>query len=252
LNKEVQILFEQYLDVVMHQIEQIRMTQGERIREAARRIADAIGRGHDLYVFGAGHAGIVAEESFYRAGGFMLANPIFAPGLTLDVRPVTVTTEMERMPGYASVILRSTRLTAGDVLIIHSCSGRNAVPVEIAIEARRRRVAVIAITSLVYGNAVSSRAPSGLRLFEVADVVIDNAGIPGDAVVTLPGTDTRFGPTSTVTGVAILNSVLAEAVSLLLASGEEPPVFVSANLDGADEINRRRLERYRRHIHYLD
>ncbi|MBE3576731.1 MAG: SIS domain-containing protein [Limnochordales bacterium] len=250
---EVLALFEEYLEAVIQQIETIRLTQKEKIREAARRIADAILRGHDLYVFGAGHAGIVAEESFYRAGGLMLANPIFAPGLSLNVRPVTMTTEMERMPGYAAVILRSTRLGAGDVLIIHSTSGRNAVPVEMAIEARRRQATVIAITSLAYSSSVSSRLPSGLRLFEVADLVIDNAGIPGDAVVQLPNSETRFGPTSTVTGTVILNCILTETVFFLLEQGEEdPPVFVSANLDGADEINRRRIERYRQHIYYLD
>lgn len=245
-------MWTEFIDEVIRQLERIRASQAERIREAGRRIAGALRQGHDLYVFGAGHAGILAEESFYRAGGLMLANPILAPGLTTTVRPITMTTEVERLPGYARLILNATSLGSGDVLIIHSVSGRNPVPVEMAVEGRRRGAIVVAITSLAYSSSVPSRVPGGMRLFEVADIVIDNCGVVGDAVLPLPDGQTRFGPTSTITGVAILHSIFAEVVSELISQGEEPPVFISANLDGGDEINRRRLERYRAHIHYLN
>ncbi len=240
-----------YLDLVIELLEEVRATQREAIRQAAGVIAEAIERDHLVYVFGPTHAGILAQELFYRAGGLVPVNPILPPGLTTDVRPVTLTSQLERLPGFGARIIGETPIEPGDVLIVHSVSGRNAAVIEAAQAARARGAYVIAVTSLEYSRAVQPRQAGSPRLFEVADLVLDNRAPIGDALVALPGLPQRVGPSSTVTGAAILNAVVAQAAELLLQRTGDCPVFLSANLDGGDEHNRRWLERYRGRLTYL-
>ena len=138
----------------------------------------------------------------------------------------------------------------GDLLIVHSVSGRNGVPVEMALEARRRGVWTAAVTNLNASRASASRHPSGQRLFEVCDLVIDDCGCVGDAAIDIEGFRGRTAATSTVTGAAIVNAFCAEVVGLYVANGLEPPVFMSANVDGGDEYNDRMMERYKDKITY--
>jgi uncharacterized phosphosugar-binding protein len=240
-----------YLDIVIHLLEQVRETQSEAIETAAQRIAETILADRMIYVFGASHAGILAQELFYRAGGLVPVNPILPPGLTTDVRPVTLTSRLERLPGLAAELLAEIPLRAGDTLIVHSVSGRNAVAVEFAEGARERGVFVIALTSLAYSRSVSPRRAGMRRLYEVADLVLDDLAPPGDAVVEIPGLAQRVSPVSTVTGAAILHTVMARAVEILAARNGDAPVFVSANLDGGDERNRVWLARYAGRLLYL-
>jgi uncharacterized phosphosugar-binding protein len=110
---------------------------------------------------------------------------------------------------------------------------------------------VIAVTSLRYSRAVQPRQAGMPRLFEVADLTLDDCVPVGDALVELPGLRQRVGPASTVTGAALLNAVVVRAVALLLERTSEAPVFVSANLDGGEEQNQHWLERYRGRLTYL-
>ena len=119
-----------------------------------------------------------------------------------------------------------------DVAIIISNSGRNAATIEMASEMRARGVKVIAITSLEQSRASTSRHPSGHRLFELADLVIDNCVPAGDALLSLPGLNAPIGASSTVAGAAVINSIIIEAVSQLLKRGERVPVLTSANVEG--------------------
>lgn len=241
----------EYFEAVRRVLDEVERTQEQAIRRAAEIVAQAIASGRMVYVFGASHASIPAQEMFYRAGGLVPINPILPPGLTTDVRPITRTTHIERMPGYAEVILRDVPLQAGDVLIVISVSGRNTVPVEMAEQAKARGAVVIAVTSVAYSRAVTSRAPSGRLLYQAADLVLDLCGEPGDAAVQIPGLPQRVGPTSTAAAVAILNAVVVEAVRRLQEMGIEPPVFLSANLDGADAHNVELIRRYRDRLTYM-
>ena len=137
------------------------------------------------------------------------------------------------------------------MLIVHSVSGRNPSAVEIAKGARERGVFVIAVTSLEYSRNVKPRDASLPRLFEAADLVLDNHAPVGDALVQLPGLAQKVGPSSTVTGAAILNAVVTRAAELLLERTGDAPVFLSGNLDGGDEHNKRWLEKYRGQVTYL-
>jgi uncharacterized phosphosugar-binding protein len=240
-----------YLEAAIRILQEIRQQEGEVIEKAAQVMADAIQAGHLVYAFGSTHAGILAQELFYRAGGLVPVNPILPPGLTTEVRPITLTSRLERMPGLGAQIVAETPIEAGDVLIVHSVSGRNAVAVEVAQEAHRCGAFVIALTSLAYSQAVQPRQPGQPRLFETADLVLDDRAPVGDALVELPGLAQHVGPISTVTGAAILNAVVVRTAELLLERTGDPPIFMSANLDGGDEHNRSWLDHYRGRLTYM-
>lgn len=225
--------------------------QEEKLSLASRKVADAIKAKHNVFVTGCSHAGILAEELFYRTGGLAVINPIFVPGLMLDTRPITVTSAMERVEGVGRAALSKVDLGEGDVIIIHSVSGRNAVPVEMALEAREKGAYVICVTSVAYSEGVTSRHSSGKRLFECADLVIDNYAPSGDAAVSFDGFPEKSGPLSTVTGAALLNAMVCGVIEMLLADGVIPPVFMSANLDGGDEHNRVILSEYKDNIYFM-
>jgi uncharacterized phosphosugar-binding protein len=240
-----------YLDEVIGLLNKVRDTQTTALESAAQQVAAAIEAGKMLYIFGPSHAGILAQELFYRAGGLVPVNPVLPPGLVTDVRPVTLTSRLERLPGFGEQILAECPIANGDVLIVHSVSGRNAAAVEFAQGARARGVFVIALTSLEYSRAVQPRKAGMPRLFEVADLVLDNCVPVGDALVEIPGTSQRVGPASTVTGAAMLNAVVVRVAELLQERSGEAPVFMSANLDGGDAHNQRWLEKYRGRLTYL-
>jgi len=240
-----------YFREVRRVLEMVEATQEENIRAAAEMLAEAIVQDRMIYVFGASHASILAAETFYRAGGLAAISPIFVPGLTVDVRPITRTTHLERLPGLAAATLQDVPLEAGDVFLVISVSGRNTVAIDMALEGKKRGAKIVALTSVAYSQSVASRHPSGQRLCEVADLVLDLCGEMGDAVVEFPGLPQRVAPTSTVVGAAILNAVVVETVARLQERGVEPPVFLSANLDGGDAHNARLLEKYRGRVTYL-
>ena len=242
---------EEYIKNITECINKSWITQKEKIENAARLVAEAIKRKSNVYVFGCSHAGILAEEVFYRTGGLAVINPIFFPGFMLNTKPITMTSQLERLPGLASIILKQNNLKKDDVLIIHSVSGRNTVPVEMAVLAKEIGIHTAAITNINYSRSVESRSPDGKRLFEVCDIVIDNCGEIGDACIKLEGLEEKIGPTSTAVGTALINALVIEAVELLISDGIVPPVFMSANLNGGDEHNALIFNEYKDNIFYM-
>ena len=238
-----------YIKVVTDCIEKAWSTQKDTIVAAADLVAEAIEKKNNVFVFGCSHAGILAEEVFYRTGGLAVINPIFFPGFMLNTRPITMTSSLERIPGLGKTILSKNNVKADDVLILHSVSGRNTVPVEMAIEAKAMGVRTICITNLDYSNGVTSRHPSGKRLFEVCDIVIDNCGRIGDSAMDV-GSIT-CSPTSTVIGAAIMQAIVCSTVDELLRRGAAPEVFCSSNVEGGDAINQVYIDKYRKEIPIL-
>jgi uncharacterized phosphosugar-binding protein len=239
-----------YITILQDTIQKAWDEQKSIIDEAAVAVKTALTEKHSVFIFGCSHAGILAEEVFYRTGGLAVINPIFFPGFMLNTRPITMTSQLERLDGLGKILVKENRLKKGDVLIIHSVSGRNNVPVEMAEEAKALGVKTIAVTNIAYSSAVTSRHPSGKRLFEVCDLVIDNKGCVGDAAVTLEGLPEKIGPTSTACGAALINALVIETVGKMLEEGKIPPVFLSANLDGGDEHNKKIFEEYKDSIFY--
>lgn len=240
-----------YMDAIGQTLDRVKATQTKAMEQAADMLAEATLHDHNIFAFGCNHAGLLALEMYYRTGGMVNINPVRGPGLQLDVDPATLTSQMERLPGYGRILMEQLPLEKGDVVMIHSVSGRNPVTVDAAICAREKGASVIALTNMATTQAVSSRHESGKSLFQVASLVIDNCGCVGDAAIEIPGTAYQVGPTSTAVGAAILNAIVVEAVSKITAAGRAAPVFVSANLDGGDEHNRRVMEDYKEHIFYM-
>jgi uncharacterized phosphosugar-binding protein len=234
----------EYLKEAMRILDEIGSREMENIRASGALVADTLQGGGMLYLFGTGHSHLLAEEVFYRAGGLVRIYPILEEGLMLH-NGAAKSTDLERVEGLAAPILNHCGIKSGDALILCSNSGRNALPVEMALLCRKKGVRVIAVTSLAHSESAKPRNRWGKRLFEVADVTIDNHGPVGDAVVWVEGLGQRIGPTSTVAGAAILHMVVAEAVDALLARGARPECFVSSNVDGGDEINAKYIGHYR-------
>ncbi len=219
---------QQYFDKTQAMLSRIVATQMDAMERSAVCIADAVQRDGIVYSLGAGHSLSVAAETYFRAGN--LAN--------CDVVHDRTFARAERLPGYAQALLDSYPITARDLLIVISHSGRNALPVEAALIARERGIFTIAITSLDHSRRVKSRAPQNLRLFEACDLVIDSCAEFGDAAVPLSaGTPLFAGPTSTIAGCFIVNSIIAISAQVLLDRGVAPPLFRSDNVDGGDEAN---------------
>ncbi len=243
--------WETYFDRITEILSAVRREEAEGIRKAAEEIVDCVQRGNNLYIFGCTHAGILSEEAFYRSGGLALFNPIFFPGLTPQVTPVTLTSQLERQQSLGRLLVEQYGLRTGDLLFLHSVSGRNPVPVEAALCAKSQGIRTVCITSVEYSRSERSRHESGKRLFEVCDLVLDNHCPPGDAVVEVDALGQNVAPASTVSGAAILNAVVAESAAVFLERGIRPPFYLSANRSGGDEHNRGIIEQYRKQIFYL-
>lgn len=242
----------QYYEHIIEILSQIYHTQNQKIQQSALKMSQCIMNGHTIFVFGASHAGIITQELFYRAGGLALINPIMPKEVQLDVRPITQTSQMERLSGYGSLILEHTPIQSGDILLIHSVSGRNTIAIDMALKAKEKGIFMIAITNIEYSMKVQSRHSSGLKLLDIADIVIDNCGDYEDASLTIPGLQQKIAPTSTIAGTFIVNSIIAKTVENLVNEDIEVPVFYSANIDHGDSLNQKIFKKYKDRIHYMD
>ena len=223
--------FDDYLAAVQRQIDEVTRTQRASIETAARWVAEALTRKRFLYVFGTGHSHMLAEELFYRAGGLARVIPILDEPLMLH-RSATHSTEVERQTGYADQLLSRYAIGTGDVLIVASNSGRNAVPIELAQGARSRGARTVALTSLQQTNAWPSRHPKGLKLKDVCDLVLDNGSVDGDAGTAVHGLAQKMGPTSSVIGTLLMNLIAIQAAQTAAAEGDPIDVFISSNAGG--------------------
>lgn len=226
-------------------VERLYNTQKDNLHEASMLIAEAHKNGHKFFVSGSGHSHTVAEELYGRAGTLAFTVPILTPELTLVDHP-TKSTMLERLDGYAKILVDLYGVSEGDVVLIASNSGRNAYPVEMAIEAKKKGAKVICITNLKHSSATSSRHSSGKKLYEVSDVVIDNCGEVGDAATPVEGTDAIICPTSSIANTFICASINGEVCECLKQMGCEVEVFISANLDGGFERNEEYFKKYTR------
>lgn len=248
----MQDLVKQYFQEIILRLQTIAEQETPLIYQAAQLMCDAIVNGNRIFAFGCTHSSLPVQDLVYRAGGLMLINPIYAPGLAaMDTRPATLSTSIERTPGYAKAVIENQPIHPGDILILVSVSGRNVVPIEMAQEAKQRGMKVIGLTSRRYTNAVSSRHPSGKKMYEFADVVLDAGIDPGDAVLQAEGAPQKFCPVSGVINPAILQALVAATVELLLQRGITPPIFLAANVEGGDEYNQKLLQQYKDRIFYL-
>ncbi|CAM5483680.1 hypothetical protein SAVIM338S_03327 [Streptomyces avidinii] len=235
----------QFFDAAIGLLERVRDEESARINEAGTVIADAVAAGNKLFAFGAGHSSLPAQDVVYRAGGLALMNFLAVPGTAgIDVMPATLGSALERVDGLAGAVLDSSPASDGDVLVIISLSGRNALPVEMAMNARAIGLKVIGVTSVAYATETKSRHVSGTFLKDHCDIVLDSKIAVGDAELTLDGIEAPFAPASTVVTSAIMQAVMAAAAGGLAARGVEPPLLRSGNVDGGHEWNGRVMQEY--------
>ncbi|MBD5133739.1 MAG: SIS domain-containing protein [Clostridiales bacterium] len=239
----------QYFSNAIDLLKKVSDTQSESIRQAVDAVSDTLKRDGMIFAFGTGHSHMLAEELFYRAGGLVKVYPIFDESLMLHAN-ATRSSQVECLPGYAATLVENgPEMKAGDVIFIFSNSGRNAVPIEMAMQAKSRGLCVICITNLAHSSSVTSRHSSGKKLYELCDIVIDNCGVIGDTSVKIGGL--TCGPTSTVAGAAILQAIVCGVVERLQEDGAVPEVFISGNVDGGHEKNQVYYEKYRKLIRML-
>ncbi|ALV35084.1 SIS domain-containing protein [Streptomyces sp. CdTB01] len=244
-------LADQFLDAAIDLLRRVRDEQTESITAAGTLLADTVAAGGRLFAFGAGHSSLPAQDVVYRAGGLALMNLLVVPGVVgVDVMPATLGSALERVDGLASAVLDTSPLRAGDALVIISLSGRNALPVEMAMNARALGVQVIGVTSVAYATETRSRHSSGTYLKDHCDVVLDSMIAIGDATLALDTVPAPFAPASTVVTSAIMQAVMATAAGSLADRGIEPPLLRSGNVDGGHEWNGRVMKEYGDRIFY--
>jgi len=239
----------QYASQALQLAQQVIDNQFGQISSAADRIYGSLKEGGLLHVFGCGHSHMFMEECFYRAGGLVPVNPIFETSTMLHEGAIK-SSLIERMPGYAPLILGNHNVKKGEVLLIFSTSGINALPIEMALAAKEKGLTTIALTSLNYKDT-ASRYETGERLCDVVDLVIDTQTPCGDAIMTYEKSNVRAIPVSTLLGVTILNTLMAEIVERYDNDGLIPPVFISGNLEGGLERNKAYLDEYQFRVRAL-
>lgn len=220
----------------------VRRDNAETLQAAGLRIAKSIAADGVLHTFGSGHSQILASEIERRAGGLVPVSSINDPA---DGWP-------EQIAGYGARLFQRYAyqydVQPGDVVLVISNSGRNASPIEVAMEAKAAGLHVIVLTSLEMSKATTSRHPSGKKLYELGDYVLDNGGLPGDAAIDAPGFAFKVGPTSTMSGALLLNLLSMEIIEQLIAAGVTPPTYVSQNADGGAAHNEALAKKYRHRI----
>jgi uncharacterized phosphosugar-binding protein len=232
-----------YMNAVRAILDIVAQTQGRAIDQAASSIVNSIKSGGMVYLFGTGHSHMMAEEGHTRAGGLAPVCPILSSSLMIHESAASAS-KLERLTGLAATLLVRYQLTSKDVLIIFSNSGVNAVPVEMAMLAKQIGLTVIAVVALEY-TLHAPLSPVGKRLNEIVDIVIDNQGPQGDALVAINGTNLKVGAPSTVAGAFILNAIFTEVAWRIAAEGDTPPVYISGNMPNAAEHNSVLHEQYR-------
>ncbi len=238
------MLLDKYYKSIDELFEKVKRTQRENEIKAGKMIAESVKNGGCVHIFDTGH--IINSELVERGGGLMLYKPL-KYNLNVD-NPVrkrdrsNVNTSME---GLATFALRASGALPGDVIIIGSVSGKSMDVVDLALNAKEFGMKIIAITSLEYSTKVESSHSSGKRLFECADIVLDNCAPAAEAMIEVGGLESRFAAASGLSAAFIMWSVTAVVIETLLSYGITPSVFKSHNFEGGPEFNLKLREIYK-------
>ncbi len=238
---------DRWLSAARDVLDAVAATQGEAIDAASRIFADTIAADRLVHVFGSGHSRMNTEEMFPRIGSYPGFHPIAELALSNHVGVVgpnglRQAMYLEKVPGFARIILQQIKVHPGDSFLIFSSTGINGTVIELAILAKRMGLPVVGVTSLDHGRATPSRHPSGRKLAEIADVTIDNCSPAGDAAVDIEGVPYRVGPTSSIGAIAVVNALKSRTAELLAERGVPPVVLTSPHFVGSAE-GEQQLER---------
>ncbi|MFI7573846.1 sugar isomerase domain-containing protein [Micromonospora sp. NPDC049497] len=234
-----------YLAVVTATMHRVAESQRAAVGRAADLVAEAVRADSVVHAFGTGHSEALAMEIAGRAGGLVPTNRIALRDLVLlgGGSPELLGPMLERDPSVAHRLYELAPVRPQDVFVLASNSGVNGAMVEFAALVRERGHRLIVITSTEHSGRMTSRHPSGRKLADFADVVLDNGAPYGDATLPLPGGG-AVGAVSSITAALLAQQLTVEVVARLLAAGERPPVYLSANIAGGDEHNNALEARY--------
>jgi uncharacterized phosphosugar-binding protein len=236
----------EYQEKSLEQLNRIVSVQEDLIKQSARWLADCIVNDHIIHTFGTGHSHMIGLELFVRAGGLANVNAMLDT-MVLTSEGSRRSAEIERISGLSKIIFDQHKVAENDIMIIISNSGRNAMPLEMAMIAKEKGIKSIAITSLEQSKKYPSRHPSGKKLYEIADLVLDNCVPPGDGLLEIGGNLT--GAASTLSGIFLINLIATEAMKIASAEGAKLPIFHSQNIDGFS--NEELYEKYASRIKLL-
>lgn len=242
---------EDYLSRVAEVIATIQRTQKNKIEAAADAFARSIKAGGRVYLFGSGHSVIPVLDIFPRYGSFVGFQPIYDPRLmwfnVVGPGGARELLWLERREGYVPVLLQSYQMESRDSILIFSHGGLNAAPVEMAIEAGKKGLTVVSVSSHQNRQAKATHS-SGKKLADVSTIAIDNCVPPEDALVGVEGIPEKFAAGSTVAAVSIAMALVAETGARLAKSGARPATFVSPNVGLPADHNQHVFEEYQRMI----
>ena len=210
------------------------------IQQTADLFAQTILAGRMVHLFGSGHSRILVEEMWPRYGSFPGFNPIVELSLSFHNLVVGANGQrqamfLENVSGLAERILRNFDLSPQDSALVVSSSGCNLVPIEMAACFQQRGVKVVAIISRQHSEASRSQHPSGKKLQDFADIVLDTGAPVGDAMVKIDGLETPVAPGSTVGGCLLVNSIKAEVALRLTKAGQPPKVLTAGAVVGKEK-----------------
>ena len=216
--------------------------QQSAIQQAAQYFADTIVAGRMVHLFGSGHSRILVEEMWPRYGSFPGFNPIVELSLTFHNHVVGANGQrqamfLENVSGLAERILRNFDISPKDSALVASSSGCNLVPIEMAEGFKKRGIKVVVIISKRHSEATPSRHPSGRKLQDLGDLVLDTGAPVGDAMIHLPKLDTPVAPGSTVGGCLLVNAIKAETAARLVQAGAPPKVLTAGAVVGQERAN---------------
>ncbi|MFL2600182.1 MAG: sugar isomerase domain-containing protein [Flavobacteriaceae bacterium] len=199
------------------------------IKKASELISECILKDTIIHAFGTGHSHMVGLELFIRAGGLANVNAML-DSTTMTSEGAQRSAEIERIEGFSKVIWDQHKINKGDIIIIISNSGRNAMPIEMAMIAKKNNIPIIVITSMQQTKKYPSRHSSEKKLYEMADIVIDNCVPSGDGMFQISGSQT--GAASSISGIFIVNLISTEAMQIADKKGCKLPLYHSQNIDG--------------------
>ncbi|MGG3495225.1 SIS domain-containing protein [Peribacillus simplex] len=237
-----------YFEEVQALLKIVGEQEKQSIKESVEHISKAVVSDGVIHLFGSGHSHILTEEVFYRAGGLAAIHPIFVEDLML-FKGASRSSQLERQNDLSEKFMLDEDIRPGDVCIVISSSGVNPVPIDVAIIAKEKGAFVIGLTSPEYANSCPSRHKKKLYLHDVVDLVIDNHISKGDTL--LKSNNISFGSGSTVIGAVLLNMIFTQVIETIIESGVTPPVFLSSNIEGADEHNQKIIAKYKTRIPQL-
>jgi len=216
--------------------------QKKAIEQAAEIFFNSISQGGMVHLFGSGHSRILVEEMWPRYGSFPGFNPIVELSLTFHNLVVGANGQrqamfLENSSGLAERILRNYNLSARDSALVASSSGCNLVPIEMGQGFKKANLPLVAIVSKRHAEASQSRHPQGIKLQDIADIVLDTGAPVGDAMVKIPGLETAVAPGSTVGGCLLINCLKAEVALRLVRAGLAPKVLTAGALIGQQKAN---------------